>query len=64
MVFPFPVFFLFAKRGLQCFENGFVEWLDDICQMGGGAQPPLHPKTSFFADPAVLLPSTSNKMHF
>ena len=36
MVFPFLVFFLFAKRGLQCPENGFVQWLDDICQMGGG----------------------------
>ena len=35
MVFPFLVFFLFAKRSLQCPENGFVQWLDDICQMRG-----------------------------
>ena len=35
MVFSFPVFFLFAKRGLRCPENGFVQWLDDICQIRG-----------------------------
>ena len=35
MLFRSAVFFLFAKRGLQCAENGFVQWLDDMCAMGG-----------------------------
>ena len=47
IVFPFPVFFPCAKRGLHCLENGFIQWLDDICEMGGGHNHLYTPEVHF-----------------